>query len=47
MALLLKNQQTQPPQQHNTSMQHSAPTMHSATTNDKNILIPEFIALVA
>ena len=28
-------------------MQHLTPTQHSTTTNDKTILTPEFIALVA
>ena len=28
-------------------MLHTAPTMHSITTNDTNILTPEFIPLVA
>ena len=47
MALLFQNQQKQPPQQQNASkLQHPAPTMHSATTNNNNILTPEFITLV-
>ena len=47
-ALLLQSQHNQPLKQENApKIQRHAPTMHPATTNDKNILTPEFIALEA